>query len=139
MLRLNITEYPQIGDCEIEIFECATCGEAWAEGMCVGCIGEVVEMRGGGGGGGGGSGGLNPRKCASKRANFRNLKANVQILDRKTPPPKWFTLFRLLYRCVCVGGGGTAPMPYELSLSWPSGGSRGGGSRGSGPPFCATM
>ena len=34
----------------------------------------------------GGSGGLNPPKCARKCANFRNLKANVQILDRKTPP-----------------------------------------------------
>ena len=39
----------------------------------------VVEMRGGG------SGGLNPPKCARKCANFRNMKANVQILDRKTP------------------------------------------------------
>ena len=34
----------------------------------------------------GGQGGLNPPKCARKCANFRNLKANVQILDRKTPP-----------------------------------------------------
>ena len=52
----------------------------------------MVEMRGGGG-----QGGLNPPpKCARKCANFRNLKANVQILHRKTPPPKWFTLFRLL-------------------------------------------
>ena len=49
------------------------------------------------GGGGGSGGGLNPPKCARKCANFRNLKANVQILDRKTPPPpKCFTLFRLL-------------------------------------------
>ena len=40
--------------------------------------------------GGGGSGGLTPPppKCARKCANFRNLKANVQILDRKTPPPQ---------------------------------------------------
>ena len=38
----------------------------------------VVEMRGG-------QGGLNPPKCARKWANFRNLKANVQILNRKTP------------------------------------------------------
>ena len=45
-------------------------------------LGPVVEMRGGGGGGGG-----KPPKCARKCANFRNLKANVQILDRKTPPP----------------------------------------------------
>ena len=41
----------------------------------------VVEMRGGGVGGG-----VKPPKCARKCANFRNLKANVQILDRKTPP-----------------------------------------------------
>ena len=53
----------------------------------------VVEMRGGGG-----SGGVKPPKCARKCANFRNMKANVQILDRKTPPPNvlpyfayWFT------------------------------------------------
>ena len=38
--------------------------------------------------GGGGVRGLNPPKCARKCANFRNLKANVQILDRKTPPPQ---------------------------------------------------
>ena len=38
----------------------------------------VVEMRGGGG--------VPPPKCARNCANFRNLKANVQILDRKTPP-----------------------------------------------------
>ena len=44
----------------------------------------------------GGGRGVKPPKCARKCANFRNLKANVQILDRKTPPPKWFTLFRLL-------------------------------------------
>ena len=44
--------------------------------------GPVVEMRGGGGGGQG----VKPPKCARKCANFRNLKANVQILDRKTPP-----------------------------------------------------
>ena len=44
--------------------------------------------------GGGGQGVTPPPKCARKCANFRNLKANVQILDRKTP--KWFTLFRLL-------------------------------------------
>ena len=50
----------------------------------------MVEMRGSGGGV------TPPPKCARKCANFRNLKANVQILDRKTPPPKWFTLFRLL-------------------------------------------
>ena len=31
---------------------------------------------------------LNPPKCARKCANFRNLKANVQILDRKIPPPQ---------------------------------------------------
>ena len=41
----------------------------------------VVEIRGGGGQGGG----VKPPKCARKCANFRNLKANVQILDRKTP------------------------------------------------------
>ena len=37
----------------------------------------MVEMRGGQG--------VKPPKCARKCANFRNLKANVQILDRKTP------------------------------------------------------
>ena len=59
-------------------------------------LGPVVEMRGGGG-----QGGYPHPKCARKCANFRNLKANVQILDRKTPPPKkkkLFTLFRLLVR-----------------------------------------
>ena len=35
---------------------------------------------------GGGYGGLNTPKCARKCANSRNIKANVQILDRKTPP-----------------------------------------------------
>ena len=47
----------------------------------------------------GGSGGLNPPKCARKCANFRNLKANVQILDRKTPPPNG-----LPYFAYCLGG-----------------------------------
>ena len=42
----------------------------------------MVEMKGGGG-----SGGYPPPQCARKCANFRNLKANVHILDRKTPPP----------------------------------------------------
>ena len=39
------------------------------------------------GGGVGGGGVVKPPKCARKCANLRNLKANVQILDRKTPPP----------------------------------------------------
>ena len=48
----------------------------------------MVEIRGGG------SGGLPPPpKCARKCANFRNLKANVQILDRKTPPPNGLPYF----------------------------------------------
>ena len=60
----------------------------------VGCLRPVVEMRGGGG-----SGGVKPPpKCARKCANFRNLKANVQILDRNTPPQNGLPYFAYCLR-----------------------------------------
>ena len=66
-------------------------------GNSMGWMNPVVEMRG--------VRGLTPPppKCARKCANLRNLKANVQILDRKTPPPKCFTLFRLLDESMFMG------------------------------------
>ena len=38
-------------------------------------------------------GGVKPPRCARKCANFRNMKANVQIVDRKTPPPNVLPYF----------------------------------------------
>ena len=64
--------------------------------VCV-CMHAVVEMRGG------------APKCARKCANFRNLKANVQILDRKTPPPNGLPYFAY---CVYVCVGYVGPCRY---------------------------